>query len=400
MRIIIGIVFLGGVFFWRNLNCRVVLRSEEGERVAYLKEGIFKKKEELSWVTFPEETTAIGQDSFNGCISLEKIYFPNSIKKIGKNAFKFCSNLKTVVFSSDITHIGESAFEGCTDLNSIYLGEYLNKGLKSIGEKAFYNTGLETVELPYTTTQVGKLAFGECTNLREISLPKECLENNSIDLFLGDAYSEELKIFLGTIEIENLDGFINGVKYNISQDGHAYVERMLNKAEIANAIKVQNKIYNVEWIGEEACKNSDIDELRLPKYLFGIEKLAFKGCADLEKIEFSNNLKVISDEAFAECIKLLNPELPDSLIKIGRKAFSGVNKVEIPPNVELIEDSGLYGIEILKMPYELNINYMGNIFTEAGKCKLKELIIPHYWESSELLEKFDSELKKVNKVYY
>ena len=42
-----------------NLRCRVVVKQEGNEKVAYLKEGILEKREGLSWIVIPEGTTVI-----------------------------------------------------------------------------------------------------------------------------------------------------------------------------------------------------------------------------------------------------------------------------------------------------------------------------------------------------
>jgi hypothetical protein len=66
----------------------------------------------------------LGDDCFNGCLSLERMNLPEEIRHIGSRCFKdchilFCTWLK-FTSSYDIT-IGEGAFEGCSCLQSLSL---------------------------------------------------------------------------------------------------------------------------------------------------------------------------------------------------------------------------------------------------------------------------------------
>ena len=48
----------------------------------------------------------------------------------------------------------------------------MEEGFKTIGQYAFYNTGLKTIEIPTTVTKMGDYAFAMCTSIDNLFMPK------------------------------------------------------------------------------------------------------------------------------------------------------------------------------------------------------------------------------------
>lgn len=59
-----------------------------------------------------------------------------------------------------------------------------------------------------------------------------------------------------------------------------------------------------------------------------IGKMAFSGCASLEKVVLSESVKTVGDAAFAECSSLKTAELPSSLSFMGEAVFEGCVSLE------------------------------------------------------------------------
>lgn len=57
-----------------------------------------------------------------------------------------------------------------------------------------------------------------------------------------------------------------------------------------------------------------------------IEETAFALCYNLEKIEFSSNLRIIANNAFGTCSRL-NPYIPSSVLVIEKRAFTDTGTV-------------------------------------------------------------------------
>ena len=99
--------------------------------------------------------------AFRGCTSLKSVSFGSGLKSIGDNAF-YRTGLETVDIADSVTSIGNSAFNSCASLKSVTLGE----NVTSLGTSAFSScTALETVSLNDNLTSIGRSAFYECTSL-------------------------------------------------------------------------------------------------------------------------------------------------------------------------------------------------------------------------------------------
>ena len=205
---------LSGVTDWELIN--IDGNSNSTETVVGVPEYAFLSCTALQTVVLPEEVKAIGADAFHYCSSLSEINLEN-VTHIGNRAFKDCSDLKEVDMS-EVTTIYKEAFrraglialslpkatsisEGITGSNSGSTGSFAscqslasveaplltNTGylsfsgcsaleivnmpeLTEINERAFFNTGLESINLDKVTT-VGKQAFSRCEKLTKVELP-------------------------------------------------------------------------------------------------------------------------------------------------------------------------------------------------------------------------------------
>ena len=205
---------LSGVTGWEPVN--IDGNSNSTKTVVGVPETAFLYCTALETVVLPEEVKAIGHNAFSSCLLLSKINLEN-VTHIGKSAFADCTVLKEVDMS-EVTTIYEGAFrraglialslpkatsisEGITDGNSGGIGSFAscqllvsveapfltNTGyfsfagcsaleivnmpeLTEINERAFFNTGLESINLDKVTT-VGKQAFSRCEKLTKVELP-------------------------------------------------------------------------------------------------------------------------------------------------------------------------------------------------------------------------------------
>ncbi len=78
-------------------------------------------------------------------------------------AFADFTALKSAYVSSEVKNLGETAFYHCTALASVEL-----PGIESLGESAFFASGLERVVLPAAVKRIPATAFGYCQKLRSV----------------------------------------------------------------------------------------------------------------------------------------------------------------------------------------------------------------------------------------
>lgn len=120
-------------------------------------------------------------------------------------------------------------------------------------------------------------------------------------------------------------------------------------------VKLPKKLIRIE---REAFNSVGLKEIEIPNTCKYIEKAAFSGCADLKAAKLSRNLETLGEEAFeycssltevhfngnrklfkimrntfADCPKLKQIDLPDTVAKIGNQAFyhcAELTKIKIP----------------------------------------------------------------------
>ena len=97
--------------------------------------------------------------------NIKKVVFKSCVTTIGNYAF-FNSGLTSVTIPSSVTTFGKYAFSDCSSLSSLTLTE----GLTSIGNYAFNKTGMTSVTIPSSVKTIGEYAFFECTSLSSLTL--------------------------------------------------------------------------------------------------------------------------------------------------------------------------------------------------------------------------------------
>lgn len=194
-----------------------------------IEESAFNTCGKLTAVTLPEKVESIGDKAFIACSALAELKLPASVKTIGAQAFKDCASLTTftvpaatvslgegflsgctalttfevaqgntayavkdnILYNADLTElilcmpfvseavtagttvkISPSAFDGCSKLTSLEL----NDGLLSIGDYAFYGTGLTVAVIPNSVTAIGESIFGGCKSLIQTNIGNNVTE--------------------------------------------------------------------------------------------------------------------------------------------------------------------------------------------------------------------------------
>ena len=97
----------------------VIRRIVVEHGVTSIGNGAFFAHTELKTITLPETIKSIGASAFFGC-ALTKIELPYTLKEIGPMAFAGCILLTEIVIPESVTRMGENVFERCSNLQRIY----------------------------------------------------------------------------------------------------------------------------------------------------------------------------------------------------------------------------------------------------------------------------------------
>ena len=207
-------------------NCFSLINLNIGQGVGIISAEAFSNCTMLETVVFNSSVTSIGEFCFSDCKSLKNVQFGANLSNIGEACFRNCTSIETIHITSSIANINAYAFEGCTglksftvsDANSRYeaveghlvderkclvvfafgnitdgvatipngvvsLGTFLFRNvkdlksvvfpssLKEIGNEAFYNSGIESINLNGIEI-IGEYALGKCLSLKDVTIPK------------------------------------------------------------------------------------------------------------------------------------------------------------------------------------------------------------------------------------
>ena len=95
------------------------------------------------------------------------VTIPDTVTGIADDAFRRASRVTDIEIPSSVTTIGDSAFSGTTVLRAVTFASPSN--LTSIGEYAFYNSGLVSISIPGSVTSMGGDTFDSARSLASVT---------------------------------------------------------------------------------------------------------------------------------------------------------------------------------------------------------------------------------------
>lgn len=294
--------------------------------------------------------TKIGEYAFQGCESLKSVEGGKNVTEIGECAFENCKSLKSIELSNSLTIIPNNCFNYCDNLSEISLPD----NLKSIGDHAFFGTGISRLEIPDSVETIGKGSFFHCENLSYIHIGKGLKE-------LGEkAFSD------GAHMAMYFESSLS--KINVDEDNQFF-------CAVDNCLYNKSKTELIRY----PCYNSE-KEITLPSSVKYIKSCAFIGSVNLESIVLPDGLQTIEESAFAFCTGLKSLSLPDSITCLGDRAFmecSSLTEIRIPDGVSVITDtlfSACFSLE--RIVIGKNVSELGeDSISFWGLENLSEIII-------------------------
>lgn len=233
---------------------------------------------------------------------VEHIKLPTGLEEMPR--FAGCKNLKSINIPTKITEIPSLAFSGCESLKSVTLPE----GLKTIGEAAFFYSGLEAITLPDTLERLSSDAFSN-SNITSITISGDICEVGA----LRNCRTLERVTFKEGCTIINMHLF----------------EDCSNLA----SVKLPSTIKSIE--NYAFCNCSKLTDINFPESLKVIKGDAFKGCESLEKITLPSKIETINTGAF-DGTAIKNIKIPKSCTTLEYVAFSSGTTVKIAKKSKLL----------------------------------------------------------------
>lgn len=364
----------------------------EGKQYAVVSiaEKAFLNQEGIKSASLPKTLKRIGDNAFSGCISMTDIEIPSSVTSIGKGTFSGCQLLNVLIDNSRYNLDCKYAFAGVWSVkftgcplnfafdentntaavvasnlyffeqtyrepeNIIIPSEVEKNGkvykVTEIGAGAFWDfSDLKSIQIPSGVTKIGSSAFMACVSLTSITLPSSVTEIeekafwacDSLDVIIDNSrynvrYLNALTgvksvAFTGCplnfiVDEENGNAEIaSALKYNYNE-----TISELTAISIPSEVEIDGRKYNVTSIGEGAFfMFSRLVDVDIPSSIISIGNYAFQSCLGLTNLVISSSVTSIGDATFDGC-KNLDIVIDNSRynVKSENSSFNGVKSVK------------------------------------------------------------------------
>ena len=363
-----------------------------------------EQRGKITQVRLQEGVTAIGDEAFSGCGSLNTVLLPASLTMIGENAFAKCWDLNTFELAADspafslengllltkdgrellwvdrdmsgelilpdgLTAIRNGALLNCGELTSVTVPE----GVTRLGERVFYNCyAMESLRLPASLTQIGDRAFYNCDDLYDVAVPESSPSFRVEDGLLLTKDGRELLWADRTMSGE----------LNLPEGLAVIRSAALLNCKLLTSVTVPE---GVTEIGDAAFKYCyALSELRLPASLAALGEEPFTSCSNLNitlgetnaaftskdgmlltkdgrellwvdagkegELVLPSGLTTVRAWAASNCRDLTTVTIPEGVTSIGERAFTGCRglmNVTLPAGLTEIGNSAFGNCELL-----------------------------------------------------
>ena len=198
-----------------------------------------------------------------------------------------------IIKKGNVVEVTSGNYSGDVKIPASISVNGVNYPVASIGEIAFANRNITSIDIPNSVTSIGESAFASCSSLTSIDIP------NSVTSIGGAA-------FAGCSNITSID--------------------------------IPNSVTSINDCTFYKC--SRLKSVTIPKSVTRIGDSAFSDCSSLTSFTIPNLVSSIGIEAFRGCSSLLSITIPNSVTEIGHGAFwgcSSLTSVTIPNSISIIE---------------------------------------------------------------
>ncbi len=326
------------------------------------------------------ETIEVGAfNSFQGKL----IKFPNTLKTIKYEAFRDCQ-LEMVIFPASLEVIEARAFYANSHSNSnltTVAFEGASK-LKTIGERAFYQTAITNFSIPNGTTSVGNYAFSSCLKLQSLTIPGT-ITSMGTDAFRGCGDLTDLTIGSGLSTIADRAFMYCSSLKSVSVP--ASVQK-IGLSAFSNCTNLETVYFpensSLKTVGNTVFnKCSNLKTIIFGDMLSTLGNNMFQGCTSLVEVHLPNAMTSIPANLFANCADLTTVNIPASVTSIGNAAFqncASLTEITISGKVRSIGTSAFAGCSNLERVIFANGCTMTSIPANAfdGATKLTTINLP------------------------
>lgn len=191
-----------------------------------------------------------------------------------------------------VTEIGRLAFSDVPGMTNFIVPD----GITKIDYGAFWDSTLQTIQIPSTVVEIGESAFDTCESLTAIEFP------SSVTTFGSD-------VLYGCVSLKS--------------------------------VKLPENMERIPDYFMQGCQA--VTSIDLPSSVKEIGEFAFAECTGLSDVVLPENIISLERFAFSYCLALTKLDVPESVVNIGHGVFyqSGLTEASLPDNFTVIPD-GMY----------------------------------------------------------
>lgn len=321
-----------------------------------------EQKDLISALVVENGATSIGSSTFDGYTSLKSIKLASTVKSIGNNAFSN-TGITSLDLPEGMESIGIGAFYNCEKMTELKLPE----SLTTLNNGAFaFCKGLTAVTLPNKITFIGALAFEECTGLTSITIPENVTEIRNQAFYYCTALTMvELPKALQTVgdnafyETKLQDVYYAGTEEDWGKIAIGLKNEPLTNANLhcMGAVVVISGTCGgaLTWKLDSKGTLTISGTGAMTDYTKSGVAPWNKDCEEIRFVVIENGVTTIGEYAFENCTLLESVVIPDSVEKIGKYAFSGcsaLKRISLPDSIAQIGDHAFRasGLEAVKIP--------------------------------------------------
>lgn len=325
-------------------ECRNVTKItlNKGDNPTTIGKKAFYNASSVTEISLPENVSTIGAEAFVGCSSLKTIVLAKGLTTFDASMIEGCNSLENIIvadgnelfvtkdgvlFDADmttlitypakataetyevpatVTTIGYGAFKGAYNLKSVVLPA----GLKTIEDKAFYQSGINSITIPSSVTSIGAEAF-YYANLNTLVFE----EGGKETLTIG--YRAFRNQYISSVEFPSNLVYIGA---------EAFYGASINEITFADDTEI-------DFIGDGAFANTQFTTITVPSVtVMGIRNTTpgstigvFNNNKQLKSVVFKEGLVELGDKTFAGCTALETVSFPASLESMGAFTFNAGN---------------------------------------------------------------------------
>ena len=239
----------------------------------------------------------------------------SSITEIGANAFHGCTSLKIdKIGHANLTTIGENAFRSCPNVTA----EVDCPNLTSLGQMAFFESGITKIISLGTITSFGNQTFAKCKSLQSIVIPNS-LQSTGYAAFSNCTSLTGDLVFTNTIEINQ-----QSLEYTAITSIYAPVATLFAYYCCRSCKSLHTvRIPSITSLGNRALEScTALTTLEIGNSCTQIEYAALSGCSSLTSLTLPSSLEIIAQSAFQNT-GLTFLDIPATVTEIGSTAFAG-----------------------------------------------------------------------------